>query len=442
VWAAGLAIGFETAVLVLTLVGFAAAIVGLRRPVLGLLGVSMLCTLDSVSRVYLMTGGLWRWNTFNYWLLVVMLLSIPFLLQLRDTQTRLLKLLVILLVVELFFSSDRLTGVVHALNVAALFGILAYLGRAGRHAGEWYWIAIVNGLLAGVGSFVFYLQKASLPKMNPNAWAFFPLTAIFCIALSFKLAGSRRGRWLRSLLAGMNATWVFLSGSRGSFLIAVCCLIFIVFQLRRSGQVVPVLAVAALVAAGLSSQFAGEETLAVYRFHSLFDSSRTMGNRTSGRSELAKGGWRLFLDNPLGIGTGGFGEAWVTMENREGMSGFRRGLHTPAHSGWIKILAENGIPGIVLLGAFVLSFAVIGWRMRSVGLLPLGLLATVGLSVAFLADEFQAKGLWLLAATVMTALRRGKGLVARIASEPARRTQADSRRLGRRTPSIPTRSGS
>ncbi len=65
------------------------------------------------------------------------------------------------------------------------------------------------------------------------------------------------------------------------------------------------------------------------------------------------------------------------------------------------------MPGIVLLGAFVLSFAVIGWRARSVGLFPLGLLATVALSVAFLADEFQAKGLWLLAATVMTALRRG-----------------------------------
>ena len=95
------------------------------------------------------------------------------------------------------------------------------------------------------------------------------------------------------------------------------------------------------------------------------------------------------------------------MENREGMSVFREGEYSEAHSGWIKTLTENGIPGIVLLGAFVLSFAVIGWRTRSVGLFPLGLLATVGLSVAFLADEFQAKGLWLLVATVMTALRRG-----------------------------------
>src|SRR5438105_3522577 len=101
IWAAGLAIGFETALVLLALVAFGAAVIGLKRPIVGLLGVSMLCTLDSVSRLFLLTGGLWRYNTFNYWLLIVMLLSIPFLLQLHDTQTRLLELLLILLAVEL-----------------------------------------------------------------------------------------------------------------------------------------------------------------------------------------------------------------------------------------------------------------------------------------------------------------------------------------------------
>ena len=414
IWGASFAIGFQTGLLILAMAAMAAAIFGLNRPFIGLLGVTMLCTLDSISRVYLLTGGLWRWNTFNYWLLVVMILSIPFLLQLRDIQTRLMELFVLLLVVELLFSDDLLTGGQHAFNVITLFGILAYLGRSSFRADHWQWIAIVNGLLAGVGSFVFYLQKANLPESNPNAWAFFPLTAIFCIAVSFTFEGVGRGRWVRALLAGVNATWVFLSGSRGSFLIGICCLIFIVFQLRRSGRLVPVLAVASLLAIGLTSQFARQENQAVYRFHSLFDSRRSMTNRTSGRSELARGGWRIFLEHPLGVGTGGFGNAWAGLENREGMSVFWEGEYSQAHSGWIKTLAENGIPGIVLLSAFVLSFAVIGWRTRSIGLFPLGLLATVGLTVAFLADEFQAKGLWLLAATVMTALRRGAGQAARM----------------------------
>lgn len=57
IWGAGLAIGFETALLLLTLVAFGAAVIGLKRPIVGLLGVSMLCTLDSISRAYLLTGG-------------------------------------------------------------------------------------------------------------------------------------------------------------------------------------------------------------------------------------------------------------------------------------------------------------------------------------------------------------------------------------------------
>src|SRR5712692_1449869 len=61
IWAAGLAIGFAAALALLTLVAFGAAVIGLKRPIVGLLGVSMLCTLDSISRAYLLTGGLWRW---------------------------------------------------------------------------------------------------------------------------------------------------------------------------------------------------------------------------------------------------------------------------------------------------------------------------------------------------------------------------------------------
>ncbi|MEO8429894.1 MAG: O-antigen ligase family protein [Acidobacteriota bacterium] len=418
VWAVSVVAGFEAGLLVLSTIAIAAAIFGLNRPFLGVLGITMLCTLDSISRVYLLTGGLWRWNTFNYWLLVVMLLSLPFLLQLHDTPTRFLQLLVLLFLVQLLFSDDRMTGIQHVLNVITLFGILVYLGRAARHPDVWYWIAIVNGLLAGAGSLVFYLQKANLPEANANAWAFFPLTAIFCLAVSFTLAGTQRGRWTRALLAGINALWVFLSGSRGSFLIAVLCLVFIVYQLRRTGRVLPVLAVAALLAAGLLSQFTGEEKQAVYRFRSLFDARRPMTNRTSGRSELAKGGWRIFLEHPLGVGTGAFGDAWANIENREGMSVFREGEYSQAHSGWIKTLAENGVPGIILLAAFVLSFGIIGWKTRALGLFPLGLLATVGLSLAFLADEFQAKGIWLFTAAVMTSLRRGSAFLSHPAPEP------------------------
>jgi hypothetical protein len=403
-WTAGAVLGFQTSLFILTVVGFLTAVFGLKRPAVGLLGVSILCTLDSVTRLFLLTGGLWRYNTFNYWLLIVMLLSIPFILGRHDTQSRLLEFLVLLLAVELVFSSDPAGGIQHVLNVATIFGLLVYLSRAPRTAEQWYWVAVVNGLLAGMGSLLFYVREESLPEVNPNAWSFFPLTAIFCITLSFAVPGNRKGRLLRALLAGLNGAWVFLSGSRGSFLIAVCCFVFIVVQLGRSGRMVPILGVVAAVAIVIASEFGGQESYAVHRFNSLFDPRRPMTNRTSGRSDLATGGWRIFIDHPLGVGTGGFPEAWKDLPNREGLSGFREGEFSQAHSGWIKVLTENGVPGIVLLGGYVLSFAVVGWRRRSRDAFLLGLLVTVSLSVAFLADEFQGKGLWFLAATAMTFL--------------------------------------
>ena len=60
--------------------------------------------------------------------------------------------------------------------------------------------------------------------------------------------------------------------------------------------------------------------------------------------------------------------------------------------------------GFLLQAAFVASFAATGWRARGSSR-SLGLLVTVVLSVAFLTTEFQGKGLWFLAAGMLTVLR-------------------------------------
>lgn len=434
IWCASLAIGFQAALLVLTLVGFAAAIVGLRRPVIGLFGISILCTLDSISRAYLLTGGLFRWNTLNYWLLIVMLFSLPFLLHLHDPQTRLLQGLLLVLIVGLAFSSDSRTGLQDVFNIATLFGLMAYFARSAGSRDAWYWMAIVTGVLAGMGGAAFYLEREGLPEINPNAWSFFPLTALFAVALAFSVAGGRRGRYPLALLGAVNMVWVFLSGSRGSLLIGVVCLVFILLQLRKSGGALPIVATAVLVAMVVASQFISEESLAVHRLDKLFDSRYSMTGRTSGRSDLALGGWYIFREHPLlGVGTGGFGYSWMNLKTLEGISGFKEAEYAPAHSGWIKILAENGIPGFLILLAFVLSFAAIGWKRRREGLFAVGLLVTVGLSIAFLADEFQQKGLWFLAAAVMTVFLRTSDRAPRLAAHPGEgphdlRARAASRR--------------
>ncbi len=412
IWGSGLLVGFESALAVLTITSLAAIVAGLARPILGVFGLGMWSTLDAAARVFLLTGGLWRWNTFNYWLLAVMLLSLPFLLRLRDLQSRILEAFLVLLGLELAISSDRLLGAQHVLGIAVLFGLLVYFTRAARDERIWYWLGVVCGTLAAAGGLVFYLQMDGLPYINPNVWAFLPLTGLFALCLGF-IYGRRRPHEQLTLmgLATVNVVWVFLSGSRGGLLIAAFCLAFLGAAVRPLVRRAAFLIIGVLLAVAVASQFAHLQAAVLNRLGVLLDRDRPLVSRTSGRSDLVIAGWHIFLDHPLGVGTGGFAAAWAGLGDLGGLLTFhRRGVETQAHSAWIKTLAENGVPGILLLAAYVFSFAVVGWRRsrRDPNLRLLGFLVTAVLSVAFVSTEFQGKGLWLLAAGATTLFRRAE----------------------------------
>jgi O-antigen ligase len=270
---------------------------------------------------------------------------------------------------------------------------------------------MVSGVLSGVGSVVFFVQQESLEYINPNAWSFFPLTSLFVACVYFASPAQRRRARLLVGLALVNAGWVFLSGSRGSMLICAVCLLFILARLPRvQGNTLSV-AAAVLVVVAIAGQLVGQKSQAVSRLTKWFDSDLSLTEKTSGRLNLALGGWRIFLDHPMGVGTGGFPKAWASLLSRREMSS---DAERQAHSGWIKVLAENGIPGILLFAAVVLSFAVLGWRRKGAGMFLPGLLVTVALSVAFVADEFQGKGLWYLFGAMMLFMRRSPGRKARV----------------------------
>ncbi len=409
-WAASFLVGFRASLAVLTFIGFAAAILGLRRPSLGLFGIGILSTLDTPARFYLFTGGLLRWSTFNYWLLLVMLLSVPFLLRLRDPQTRLWQAFVLLLGLQLVITPDFARGVEDLLSIVTLLGLFVYFARNVEDKHIWYWLALVNATLAGAGGLSFFLDIDRLPYINPNLWAWFPLTGLFSVCLAFPFAADRwRGQLTLALLAAVNFVWVFLSGSRGSLLIAVFCLAFLILEMRSLSRRFAFLIVAFVLGLAVSTQFTDLQARVLGRIGVLLDPNLSYVIRTSGRSDLALAGWQLFLDNPFGVGTGGFATAWASLGNLGGSLSFSRiGGQASAHSGWIKILAENGIPGILLLVSYVLSFAIVGWRSskQDRDLLVLGLLVTVILSVALISTEFQDKGLWFLAAGVTALLHR------------------------------------
>ncbi len=403
--AAGFAAGFSFSVTALTVLGFAAALAGIRSPAAGLVGVGLLSTIDPLTRVYLMSGGIFRWNTFNYVLLLMLAIYYQRVLRFRDRSSLLLAGFLFLMVAHLAFTPALDVGLYNCLNVTAAFGLLLYHLRCGRDDQALYWCAVTNGLTAGIGGMVYFAQLNSLPLINKNAWSAFPLTALFSICLAFpsEKAGWR-GRLGLGLLALVNTLWIFFSGSRGAMLIAIFCLIFLLADVKGVQQKIFAGVVAVIGTLVVFAAFGEQQEFALHRVEKLFDTSRALDSRTSGRSDLVIAGWRIFRENPFGVGTGGFGPAYATLVDHDiGFTGHEKG----AHSAWVKTLAENGVLGTLVLAAYVGSFAVLGWRRRRMGFFPLGLLVTLVIGSAFFSREFQSKGLWLMAAGFLAVAEYG-----------------------------------
>jgi hypothetical protein len=405
VWVAGLVYGVELALGVLTVTGFGLAIAGLVKPRAGLLGVGILCVIDSPAQVFLMTGGLWRWNSFNYFLLLVLFVFAPLALRWTDVHTRLLLVFLVVLSAGLVISSQPELGVFHMLGIGAIFGLRIFFDRA-PDLDDLYWLGIVCAALGIVGAVVFFVRASSFSSINPNAFSYMPLTGLFAASLGLIVAqGPGRGYVLVSLLAAANLAAVFLTGSRGALLVGLWCALVFVVALPGVGRRAMILSAALLLSLGLTSQFTPLQERTIARIDNLLDRERSLTLRTSGRFDLVKGGLRIFQANPLGVGTGAYVDYWQDLTQRERFTDFRRGNKVAAHSAWIKTLAENGVLGAVMLTLYVLSFAMVGTRLggmeKTAGILTTGVLA-----LAFLTTEFQSKGLWLLAAAVTSMLCR------------------------------------
>jgi O-antigen ligase len=391
VWLAGFGVGFQVALSVQMGLGIILAIFGLFSPSLGLLSIGLLATIDAMASQYLLTGGFLRFNTVNYWLLIVMVLYLPFILRLNDFISRALQAFIILLAMYLIISANVREGIQSVLNIATTFGLVVYFARALQDERVLYWLGVVTGVTAGLGGFLFFMQISQLPYANPNNWSYMQLNALFaiCIALPYARAFNN-SKLVLLALAVVNFTWIFLSGSRGTLLIALLCLGYLFLATRSITWKSVMIALVVLGGIWVSTQFVEQQVAAVSRIQLLFDTTQSERRRTSQRSALVDAGVELFRRNPLGVGTGNYRvEAATTglvSENR------------PAHSAWIKTLAENGIPGIVLLVVFVLSFSLVGMKKHREGKLLMGLFITFVFLSAFVAKEFQGKSLWFMAA--------------------------------------------
>ncbi|MHB1222543.1 MAG: O-antigen ligase family protein [Gemmatimonadaceae bacterium] len=404
---AALFVGLRPALTIIVGCAILAALAGLRRPVLGLFAVAVLCTVDAMTRVYLMDGGWLRWNTFNYLLLLVSALGLPFLLRFRNGQLRLLQALALVLIIGLLRTPDIARGMQDVLGLLAVFGLLVYFARAAGEPEMWYWLGIVTGVLGALIGLVFFAGTEPAGRIDPNAWSLSSLTALFAVAFAYPSAiAARRGAVALGALAAVNAGWIFLSGSRGSMLGAACVLVYMLMMTPGLHRKVGLLMVVAMLAVGVSSRFGELERHSLSRVARLLDGERDLSNRTSHRWSLVIGGWRIFESHPvIGVGTGGFIPAWRNMRDFSDIPGFEAVAQgREAHAAWVKVLAENGVTGGLLLALVVASFAVAGWRQPRYR--ALGVFVSVTIAAIFVSTEFQSKGIWFLAAGALVMLHQ------------------------------------
>ncbi len=437
VWGASFVVGFQVALTVIEAVGLLTLVFGLVNPRIGMVGITMLCVIDGPARVYLLTGGVLRWNTLNYWLLLVMLLYVPFLIRLRDRHSILLTAFIGLLVVDLSITNNLVEGLQHILGIFITFGLLIYFVRAGTDKRMWFWTSTIAGLIGALGGLSWFFQRMHLPQINENAWAMFPCTALFAICLGFPYAVSmKRGQATLLSLAVVNLMWIFLSGSRGTLLIGACCIIVLLLTMRGLRQRTVAILCGALIIFVAAARFSQMQERATFRLFKLFTTDEplsgnySLSSRTSGRSDLAIGGFYIFEEHPMGVGTGSFKLAWKNLDRHDNMGDYARGELRAAHSGWVKVLAENGVLGILLMAAWVGSFAYGALKTRKRVLRRLGLLTSLALFAALLATEFQSKGLWYLAAGATVFLERDSVEAAMY----IRRRLPDTRRVQRQAP--------
>ena len=399
-FAAGLAGGLEAAVAVLTIVGLLTLTAFLRSPDIGMLGVVMLCVLDVPLRVYVLTDYALPYNSFNYLLLALGVGAVPFLLGSGVTPGKWLTGFIVIALLQLLPSSNQELGMLVLLEVVAGLALMAAMVRWGRDAEFLRWAAIVASVTSAACLLAYLVNRPDSP-INANSLAQIPLAGLVVIAFAAARSDVIRNWPLMNSLVTLNLVLVFLTESRGTFVLGALLGVYVI--MRSPGVIHKVLVISLFsgMFIWMATAFAQEFGATADKWARFMDPDVSLSQSTNRRVDLAEVGWIIFQENPLGAGTGSFSD----------FEGYQFGemahIRRAAHSAWVKVMAENGVPGLVFLVGFVLSYVFMRNRTDPQVGRSWGPFVAVVLALSFISVEFQSKSLWLLCASAALFYDRG-----------------------------------
>jgi O-antigen ligase len=208
-------------------------------------------------------------------------------------------------------------------------------------------------------------------------------------ALVVLLALTDRGRFLlleskataRLILCMVVGQWLILSGSRGSWLVTITCLLIVLAYGKTSRKTILIaIAIGCVATAFVLSTDQGAHITTV--FTKTVDSNRSLANRTSGRSSMWEALPRVFAASPVwGWGPGSAADADFMYTHR----------HLLFHSLYEQIIAECGLLGFIpmVIILFATLRRAIGHYRRYGELVPLvGIVGFMLIGVSVTAFDF------------------------------------------------------
>jgi O-antigen ligase len=234
---------------------------------------------------------------------------------------------------------------------AAVYGILQYFGvdplvpPESYHIGEGEWTIVrTPGTLGHAGYFATFL-----------------LTAVFWALALARIEGNRLWRLLASGTAALGSFAVILSGTRGAMLglLAGAAIGGLWRRPRLNGRV---LAAALFVAFAFGAFYfspSGERLRARTRWY-VEDAAG------GGRLLLWRDSFRMFAAGPWTSGAGleTYSAEFPRFLSRELARAYPNRYYESPHNIFVDALTAQGLPGLLLLIAWVLAAAAAAWRLR------------------------------------------------------------------------------
>lgn len=226
-----------------------------------------------------------------------------------------------------------------------LVALTLYLGHEAKIAPPG---AFANNRLNGIGGPDFR-ESAGLAV---HLFALMPFVAVLLRCRSF---------WLKLLAFfaacyGLNA--IVLCRARSAFLAGMITAVFAIFYIPRGHRRWAICVLVLAIAGGFSLS----DTYFWDRMETIWSPAEQRDYSAASRFDIWAAAWRMFTDNPLGIGIGQFERQIVNY-----CAGDKLLAGRDAHNSYVLCLAEMGLPGIVTyLATLGLSWATMSQLNRKV----------------------------------------------------------------------------